>query len=55
MPSSGDLKCPVQSPGLIENVKKNQAKLAADILRAGERLNAIFGVSCDPPLRLLIP
>jgi len=50
-----DVQMVLQSPGLIENVKKNQAKLAADILRAGERLNAIFGVTCDPPPRLLIP
>lgn len=48
----GDVQMVLQCPGLIDEVAKNEAKLAVEILRAAERLNAIFGVSSDPPPRL---
>ncbi|HZT48320.1 MAG TPA: IclR family transcriptional regulator [Hyphomicrobiaceae bacterium] len=49
----GDVQMVLQSPGLIDKVTRDEAKLAAEILRTGERLNAVFGVSSDPPPKLL--
>lgn len=45
----GDVQMVLQCPGLVDKVARDEAKLAAEILRAAERLNAIFGVSSDPP------
>jgi DNA-binding IclR family transcriptional regulator len=49
----GDVQMVLQSPGLIDKVTRDEAKLVVEILRSGERLNAVFGVSSDPPPRLL--
>lgn len=45
----GDVQMVLQSPGLMEKVVENEAALAADVVETGSRLNAIFGVTCDPP------
>ena len=45
----GDVQMVLQCPGLIDKVARDEAKLAVEILRAGERLNAIFGVSSIRP------
>ena len=44
----GDVQMVLQTPGPMEKMIENEAKLAADIVHTGARLNAIFGVSCDP-------
>jgi len=49
----GDVQMVLQSPGLIGNVVRNEARLAVEVLCAGERLNAVFGVSSDPAPQLL--
>jgi DNA-binding IclR family transcriptional regulator len=51
----GDVQMVLQCPGMLEKVERDHDKLAAEILRAGERLNAIFGVNSDPPPRLQKP
>jgi DNA-binding IclR family transcriptional regulator len=51
----GDVQMVLQSPGMFDRVARNETKLAAEILRTGERLNAVFGVSSDPPPKLQVP
>lgn len=50
----GDVQMVLQSPGLVDSVARNETKLAVEILRTGERLNAVFGVSSDPPPQLRV-
>lgn len=45
----GEVQMVLQCPGIIERVAKNEAKLAAEIQRAANRLNAILGASVDSP------
>jgi DNA-binding IclR family transcriptional regulator len=51
----GDVQMVLQSPGLVDSVARNETRLAVEILRTGERLNAVFGVSSDPPPQLQVP
>ena len=51
----GEVQMVLQCPGLIDKVARDEVKLATEILRAGGQLNAIFGVSCDPPPRIHAP
>ena len=51
----GDVQMVLQSPGLIDRVIREETKLAVEILRTGERLNAVFAVSSDPPPKLQMP
>jgi DNA-binding IclR family transcriptional regulator len=39
----GEVQMVLQCPGLIEKVKVNEAKIAVDLLKTTERLNAVFG------------
>jgi DNA-binding IclR family transcriptional regulator len=48
----GDVQMVLQCPGLVDKVARNEARLATEVLRTAERLNAIFGVSSDPPPRI---
>jgi DNA-binding IclR family transcriptional regulator len=43
----GRVQMVLQCPGLIDKVSRNEAKMAAAIVRAGERLNVIIGGSSD--------
>jgi DNA-binding IclR family transcriptional regulator len=43
--SLGDVQMVLQCPGLIDKVKLNEAKIAADLVKAAERLNAVVGAS----------
>ena len=45
----GDVQMVLQTPGMVDRVARDEAKIAAEILRTGERLNGVFGVSSDPP------
>jgi DNA-binding IclR family transcriptional regulator len=51
----GDVQMVLQSPGMVDSVARNETRLAVEILRTGERLNAVFGVSSDPPPQLQVP
>lgn len=51
----GDVQMVLQSPGMVDRVSRDEAKIAAEILRTGERLNGVFGVSSDPPPKVHIP
>lgn len=51
----GEVQMVLQCPGLVDKVARDEAKLAAEILRAAERLNTIFGVSSDPPPEIQVP
>jgi DNA-binding IclR family transcriptional regulator len=51
----GDVQMVLQSPGMIDRVVRDEAKIAVEILRTGERLNGVFGVSSDPPPKLQVP
>ena len=51
----GDVQMVLQSPGLIDRVSSDETKIAAEILRTGERLNGVFGVSSDPPPKVHTP
>ena len=51
----GDVQMVLQTPGMVERVARDEAKIAAEILRTGERLNGVFGVSSDPPPKLQMP
>ena len=48
----GDVQMVLQSPGLIDVVSRDETKIAVEILKTGERLNAVFGVSSDPAPQL---
>ena len=51
----GDVQMVLQSPGMVDRVARDEAKIAAEILRTGERLNGVFGVSSDPPPKVHTP
>jgi DNA-binding IclR family transcriptional regulator len=51
----GDVQMVLQTPGMFDRVSRDEAKIAAEILRTGERLNGVFGVSSDPPPKVQIP
>ena len=48
----GDVQMVLQTPGMVDRVARDEGKIAAEILRTGERLNGVFGVSSDPPPKL---
>jgi DNA-binding IclR family transcriptional regulator len=50
--SFGDVHMVLQCPGLVDKVILNEARIAAELLRTAERLNAIFGVASEPPPRV---
>src|SRR6476620_311043 len=43
-----DVQMVLQCPGMVDHVARNEAGLAAELLRTGRRLNEIFGVRSDP-------
>jgi len=51
----GEVQMVLQTPGMADRVSRDEAKIAAEILRTGERLNSVFGVSSDPPPKARMP
>jgi DNA-binding IclR family transcriptional regulator len=41
--SLGEVQMVLQCPGLIDKVRRNQAKIAVELVRAAERLSLIHG------------
>jgi len=50
----GDVQMVLQTPGMVDIVSRNEGKIAAELLRAGGRLNGAFGVSAEPPPKVEI-
>jgi len=50
--SLGEVQMVLQCPGLIDKVKLDEGRIAAGLVKAAERLNAIFGASPDSAHRL---
>ena len=48
----GDVQMVLQCPGLTERMVREERKIATELLRTTERLNAVFGIPCDPAPRL---
>ena len=40
----GDVQMVLQSPGMVDQVAREEARLASELLRTGSRLDDIFGV-----------
>jgi DNA-binding IclR family transcriptional regulator len=43
-----DVQMVLQCPGMFDQVAKNEARLAGELLHTGSRLDEIFGVKSDP-------
>jgi DNA-binding IclR family transcriptional regulator len=48
----GEVQMVLQCPGLIDKVKLNEAKIAAELVRTAQRLNTILGACSDTAPRL---